>query len=95
MNENLVGVERAKAEVYLNKPMASGVTVLDLSKLHMYNFFYNVMKPKYADTCRLLVTDTDSLVLDVATEDVYADFHVEGMGKHFDFNDYPKRSPQL
>ena len=91
VNENLVGVERAKAEVYLNKPMAVGVTVLDLSKLHMYNFYYNVMKTKYGDNCRLLYTDTDSLVVEVATDDVYADFR--GMGDHFDFSDYSKDHP--
>ena len=59
----------------------------------MYNFFYNVMKPKYGENCRLLYTDADSLVLDVTTDDVYADFRAEGMRKYFDFSDYPKDHP--
>ena len=43
INENIVGVERAKKEIYLNKPIAIGVAVLDLSKLHMYSFYYDVL----------------------------------------------------
>jgi len=37
VNENLVGVERAKDTVYLGKPMSVGAAALDLSKLDMYN----------------------------------------------------------
>ena len=48
------------------------------------------MKPKYGNNCRLLYTDTDSLVLDVATDDAYADFRAEGLKEHFDFSDYKK-----
>jgi len=39
INENIVGVEHAKKQIKLNKPMSVGVTVLDLSKLHMYRFY--------------------------------------------------------
>jgi hypothetical protein len=67
--------------------------VLDLSKLHMYSFYYNVLKQRYGKDCRLLYTDTDSLVVDVTTEDVYADFREEGMKQHFDFSEYPKDHP--
>ncbi len=64
VNENLVGVERAKEKVYLGKPMSVGVAVLDSSKLHMYNFYYNVLKTRYGGDCRLPYADTDSLVVD-------------------------------
>jgi hypothetical protein len=93
VNDDLVGVERAKDKVYLNKPMAVGVAVLDLSKLHMYDFYYKVLKQKYGSDCRLLYTDTDSLVVDVATDDVYADFRAPEMKDHFDFSEYPKDHP--
>ena len=93
VNEDLVGVQRAKDKVYLGKPMSVGVAVLDLSKLHMYSFYYNVLKQRYGKDCRLLYTDTDSLVVDVTTDDVYADFREEGMKQHFDFSEYPKDHP--
>ena len=44
INENLVGVEKEKEEVLLNKPIYLGMTILDLSKLHMYKFCYDVLK---------------------------------------------------
>jgi len=52
-----------------------------------------VLKPKYADNCRLLYTDTDSLIVDIKTDDVYYDFRQEGMKEHFDFSDYPEDHP--
>ena len=37
----------------------------------MYDFYYNYLKMKYGDRCKLLYTDTDSLLLEIRTEDVY------------------------
>ncbi|XP_064611826.1 uncharacterized protein LOC135475816 [Liolophura sinensis] len=45
--------------------------VLDLSKYLMYDFYYNQMKAQYGEHCQLLYTDTDSLLLEMQTEDVY------------------------
>ncbi|KAJ8917075.1 hypothetical protein NQ315_012994 [Exocentrus adspersus] len=39
----------------------------------MYDFHYNVIKKKYNTRAKLLYTDTDSLVYDIQTEDVYDD----------------------
>jgi hypothetical protein len=93
INENVVGVEKAKKEIYLNKPIAIGVAVLDLSKLHMYGFYYDVLKPKYGEKVSLLYTDTDSLIVNIQTEDVYTDFRQPGMKENFDFSEYPKDHP--
>ena len=57
----LVAVKQVKREVTLNKPIYVGLTVLDLSKLHMFKFHYDYIKPKYGDKATLLFTDTDSL----------------------------------
>ena len=46
INENLVGVEKLKETVKLNKPIYVGMSILDLSKLHMYSFYYDVLKEK-------------------------------------------------
>ena len=51
-------VELSKKIVKLDKPIYAGFTILDLSKLHMYDFHYNIMKPKYGDSIQLLMTDT-------------------------------------
>ena len=57
-----VGVERKHTSVVLDKPIYKGFTVLELSKLDMYNFPYKVVMAKYGpEKAKLLFTDTDSL----------------------------------
>ena len=65
--------------------------VVDLSKHLMYDWYYNTLKRKYGSNCTLLYTDTDSLLVDLKTPDVYAD--MESMKTHYDFSDYPKDHP--
>ena len=48
----------------------------------MYDFHYNIMKPKYGDNIQLLMTDTDSFVYQMKTEDFYED--MQGMKEHYD-----------
>ena len=88
IHEELVGVEKIKAVVKLNKPIYVGMAILDLSKLHMYSFFYDVLKPKYGSKIKLAYTDTDSFIIHTETEDIYKDF--KEIGEHMDFCDYPK-----
>jgi len=87
-NENLVGVERYKTNVLLDKPIYCGFAILDLSKVLMYNFHYNNMKSKYGNKCKLLFTDTDSLCYSIETEDIYADMFEEA--DEYDFSGYNK-----
>ena len=57
----------------MNKPVYLGQAILDLSKLVMYEFHYDYMKPKYKDNLQLSYMDTDSLVYHIKTKDFYAD----------------------
>ena len=66
-------VRAAPQKVMLNKPVAVGFSVLELSKLSMYEFYYDYMKPKYENRCKLLFTDTDSLCCEIQTSDIYRD----------------------
>ena len=54
----------------------------------MHDFYYNNLKKKYGDNCNLLYTDTDSLILEIKTEDVYKDMAKDK--DSYDFSDYPK-----
>ena len=91
INENLVGVEKTKTILKLDKPIYLGMTILDLSKHHMYSFYYDVLKAKYDKNIKLIYTDTDSYVLQTYTEDIYKDF--KELKQHMDFSDYPKDHP--
>ena len=66
------------------------VTILDNSKILMYEFFYNELK-KYGSRCELLYTDTDSLLLEIKTDDVYKD--IKSNENLYDKSDYPKEHP--
>ena len=48
--------------------------ILELSKVLMYKFHYDYIKIKYDNKSNLLFTDTDSLMYEIKTEDVYVDF---------------------
>ena len=80
--------------VTLNRPIYVGFTVLELSKLHMYDFHYNHMKVKYphANQLRLLFTDTDSLAYAVQPDAIYKDMDV-GAADRYDFSEYPLDHP--
>ena len=57
----------------------------------MYIFYYDVLKKKYDDKIDLGYFDTDSLVIEVETEDIYEDF--KEFNYYMDFSDYPKDHP--
>ena len=83
-------IQLSKNIVKLEKPIYAGFTILDLSKLHMYDFHYNTMKPKYGSNIELLMTDTDSFVYKIKTEDFYKDMH--DSKSDYDMSEYSKDS---
>ena len=84
----MAGVMIQREKVYMNKPIAIGVAILELSKVHMGRFYYDYLKPKYGDKIKLLATDTDSFIYHVTTEDVYEDMAANP--EWFDFSAYKK-----
>jgi hypothetical protein len=90
VNKSCCVITLRNGNVMLNKPIIVGSAILELSKLHMYNFFYNVMKVVFPrDHLRLLMTDTDSLVMEVMLRSKQRDMldviarHDEKNGTHF------------
>ena len=72
--EYFVGLEAKRTSIKLDKPIYTGFTVLELSKLHMYDFHYNHMMEKYGpERAKLLFIDTDSLTYHITAEDLYQD----------------------
>src|SRR2546421_7976078 len=65
--------------------------VLDLSKLCIYQFYYDTLKARYGGRVRLCYTDTDSLLVQIQTNNINAD--LIDMADQFDFSDYPIDHP--
>ena len=69
-DNNLVTISKSKP----NKPTYIWMCTLELSKVLMYRFHYDYIKNKYDNKWKILLTDTDSLMYETKTEDVYKDF---------------------
>ena len=65
-------IHEIKPVLRLNKPIYVGFTVLDLSKWKMYDFHYNFIKNSF--NAELLFTDTDSLVYETKSKNIYEEF---------------------
>ena len=63
VSENLLAIEMKKTTIKANKPICLGLSVLALSKIRMYEFWYDDMKPKYGENIRLCYMDTDSFIM--------------------------------
>ena len=62
-----------KTEVKMNKPIYLGLSVLDISKLALYEYWYDYVKPKYGDKAKIHYMDTDSFIVHAKSEHIYAD----------------------
>ena len=76
-----------KIKVIINNPVYLGLSILDISKTLMYEFWYNHIKPKYQDNTKLCYMDSDSFVIHIKTKDFYKDIADE-VKKWFDTSDY-------
>ena len=62
-----------KTKVKMNKPIYLGLSILEISKTLMYEFWYDYMKPKYNDNVKLYYMDMDSFIMNIKTNDFYKD----------------------
>ena len=70
-SEKLLAIEMKKTKVKMNKPVYLGLSILEISKILMYEFWDDYMKPKYGDKVKLCYMDTDSFIMHIKTEDFY------------------------
>ena len=72
-SDHLMAIEMKKTRVKMTKPLYLGMSILDISKTLMYQFWYDYIKWKYGDRAKLCYTDTDSFVIYIKTEDFFED----------------------
>ena len=87
ISEDLSIIEMKRTKVKMNKPIYLGLSILEISKLLMYEFSYDYMKPKYGDNVKLCYMDTDSFIMNSKNEDYYKDI-ANDVEKRFDTSNY-------
>ena len=70
-SKKLLAIEMKISKVKMNKPEYLGMSVLDISKILIYKFWYDYVKPKYKGKAKLCYMDTDSFVINSFTEDFF------------------------
>ena len=86
-SENLIAIEMKKTKVKINKPIYLGFLILDLSKIVMYEFWYDYIKPKYGKKAKLGYMDTDSFIMHIKTED-FSEYIADDVEKRFETSNY-------
>ena len=81
-----------KVKVKMNKPIYLGLSILEISKIIMYEFWYDYMQKKYGDMVKLYYVDTDRLIMNIKTKDVYKDI-AQDVEERFDTSNYDVDRP--
>ena len=91
ISEDLSIIEMKKTKVKMNKPIYLSLSILEISKILIYEFWYDYMKPKYYNI-RLCYMDTDSFIMNKKTNDFYKDI-ANDVEKRFDTSNYEVNRP--
>ena len=91
-SEIILAIKIKKIKVKMNKPLYLGLSISEISKTLMYEFWYDYVKPKYQDNAKLCYMDTDSFIINIKTEDFYEDI-ADDVEKRFDTSNYEVNRP--
>ena len=92
ISEDLSIIQMKKTKVKMNKPIYLGLSILEISKILMYEFWYDYMKPKYDNNVKLCYMDTDSFIMNIKTNDFYEDI-ANDVENRFDTLNYEVNRP--
>lgn len=94
INPHLVAVSMNKTKIVMDRPLYVGMSILDISKTHMYDFHYNKMVKYYRrENIGISYMDTDAFIYWIKTIDMYEDLKSFPYRNDFDFSDYPTNHP--
>ena len=88
-SENLLAIEMKKTKAKMNKPVCLGMSILDIGKTLMYEFWNDYIKPKYKGKPKLCYMDNDSFVINIFTEDFFENINND-IERWFDTSNYDK-----
>ena len=70
-SDHLMAIEMKKTRVKMTKPLYLGMSILDISKILIYEFWLDYINAKYGDKAKLCYTDTVSFSINIKTEDFF------------------------
>ena len=76
----------------MKKPVYLGLSILEINKTLMYEFWYDFMQPQYNDNVKLCYTDTDTFIINIKTNDFYEDI-ARDVENRFDTSNYEVKRP--
>ena len=76
----------------MNKPVYLGLSILELNKMLMYEFWHDYVKPKYGEKTKLCSMDTESFIVYIKTNGIYKDI-AEDIETRFDISNYELDTP--
>ena len=92
ISEDLSIIEMKKTKVKMNKPIYVGLSILEISKTLMYEFWYDYKRPKYNDSVKLCYVDTDSFIMNIKANYFYEDI-ASDIENGFDTSNYEVNRP--
>ena len=90
--ENLLAIEMKKTEMLMNKPVYLRLSILELSKILKYDFWYDYVKPKYGKKSKFVVYGYRQFHCIHKTDDNYIDIAGD-IKTRFDTSNYELDRP--
>ena len=85
--EKLLAIEMRKTQIIRSKLVYLGLLILNVSKIEIYEFWYDYIKPKYRENAKVRYIDTDSFIVQVKADDIYKDI-AEDVETRFDISNF-------
>ena len=91
-SKNLLAIEMKKVKVKMNKPVYLGLSILEINKRLMYEFWYDCIKPRYQYNAKPCYMDTDRFIIHIKIEDVSEEI-ANDVEKRFDTSNCEVNTP--
>ena len=80
------------SQLFTIKPVYLGLSILELSKILIYGFWYYYVKPRYDEKAKLYYMDTDGFIVYIKTDDIYKNI-AEDIETRFDTSNFELDRP--
>ena len=66
----LLAIEIRIRQIFINKSVYLGLSILESNKAVTYKFWYDYVKPKYGEKAKLCYMDTDDKKINIKMDDI-------------------------